>query len=129
MLASLTALAAAEAATSTGPNLWGALGCSVAFAAALLATLEAFSDYADAHFAGADTGRVVSHRLRYSGKVGAALITAVSAGVVLALDDNWFALTPLIVIFAAVTVWSFLALRREITRFHSNETARHSATE
>ena len=39
-----TLVTAVEAAPANTVNLWGALGCAVAYSAALLATLDGFAD-------------------------------------------------------------------------------------
>lgn len=105
------------AATDNSVNLWGALGCAVAFAAALFAVLDALGDYALARSTKATGWETTSKRLKFGSKLSAAGITAASAGTVLALDGNWFALTVLGLVFLAIVLWSLVALlRRENAR-------------
>lgn len=92
------------------PNLWGALGCSVGFAGALFTTLDALGDYVDLR--SANPTLRLGQRLKYSGKLSGAGITVFSAGTVLALDSNWFALTALSLVFSVVVIVSWLLARR-----------------
>src|SRR5690606_32098628 len=85
-------------------NLWGALGCAVAYSASLLATLDAFADLIlarDDSPAGKLTPGV---GLKFGSKIAAAAIAVVSAGAVLALDANWFAFTALTIAFIVVVL-------------------------
>ncbi len=107
-------LVAAEAPKA--PNLWGALGCAMAYAAALLTALDAFADMLLAR-SGVATAFGPAHRLKFGGKLAAAGLTVVSAGVVLALDSNWFAFTALSFVFVVVISSAILLMRR---------TARHT---
>jgi len=95
------------------PNLWGALGCAMAYAAALLAALDAFADILLAR-GGAASAFGPAHGLKFGGKLAAAGITVVSAGLVLALDSNWFALTALSVVFVVVIASAVLIMRRTV---------------
>jgi hypothetical protein len=104
---------AESAAAPSGPNLWGALGCALAYAAALLATVDAFADLLltpadtpDGHFSPA-------LRLKAGSKIGAGGIAVVSAGIVLVLDENWFAFTALTIAFVVLTGLSALVLVRQ----------------
>ena len=97
-------------------NLWGALGCAVAFAGALFAVLDALGDYALARSTKATGWESTSKRLKFGSKLSAAAITSASAGAVLALDGNWFALTVLVLAFLAIIAWSLVALRRREMR-------------
>ncbi|WP_375389264.1 hypothetical protein [uncultured Amnibacterium sp.] len=92
------------------PNLWGALGCSVGFAGALFTTLDALGDFVELR--SSNPTLRLGQRLKYSGKLSGAGITVVSAGTVLALDSNWFALVALSVVFTVVVVVSWLLARR-----------------
>ena len=113
----VTVLAVDVPAPTDSVNLWGALGCAVAFAAALFAVLDALGDYALARSTGATGWESTSNRLKFGSKLSAAGITSASAGAVLALDGNWFALTVLGIVFLAIILWSLLALlRREKSR-------------
>ena len=104
-------LAVAEAPKA--PNLWGALGCAMAYAAALLAALDAFADILLAR-GGVGSAFGPAHGLKFGGKLAAAGITVVSAGVVLALDSNWFAFTALSVVFVVVIASAVLTMRRTV---------------
>ncbi|WP_406249817.1 hypothetical protein ACI7YT_07150 [Microbacterium sp. M] len=94
------------------PNLWGALGCAMAYAAALLAALDAFADLLLARGQSLPGRLGAAQGLKFGGKLAAAGITVSSAGIVLALDANWFALAALSVTFAAVIVVALFAMRR-----------------
>ncbi|MDQ0645212.1 hypothetical protein [Microbacterium murale] len=97
--------------TPKAPNLWGALGCAMAYAAALLAALDAFADMLLAR-AGVASAFGPAHGLKFGGKLVAAGVTVVSAGMVLALDSNWFAFTALSVVFVVVVSSAVLIMRR-----------------
>jgi hypothetical protein len=98
------------AAAPHAPNLWGALGCAVGFAGALFTTLDALGDYVELR--AANPVLRLGQRLKYSGKLSAAGITVFSAGTVLALDSNWFALLALSIVFTVVVVTSWMLARR-----------------
>ena len=84
---------AADGAGSKPVNLWGALGCAVAYSAALLATLDAFADLILARD-DSPAGRLTpAVGLKFGSKLAAAAIAVISAAIVLALDANWFAFT------------------------------------
>jgi hypothetical protein len=92
----------AVAAPADTVNLWGALGCAVAYSAALLATLDGFADLILARD-DAPAGRLTpAVGLKFGSKLAAAAIAVVSAGIVLALDANWFAFTALTIAFVIV---------------------------
>ena len=96
----LDLLAAAGAADSV--NLWGALGCAVAYSASLLATLDAFADLILAR-GDSPAGRLTPGiGMKFASKLIAAAIAVVSAAIVLALDSNWFAFTTLSIAFVVV---------------------------
>lgn len=106
----LDLLAAAGAADS--PNLWGALGCAVAFSASLLATLDAFADLILAR-GDSPAGRLTPGiGMKFASKLIAAAIAVVSAAIVLALDDNWFAFTTLSIAFVVVVGIGVIVLVR-----------------
>ena len=105
----LDILAAADAAANP-VNLWGALGCAVAYSASLLATLDAFADLILAR-GDAPAGRLTPGvGLKFASKLAAAAIAVIAAGIVLALDDNWFAFTSLTIAF--VVMWFAVGVRR-----------------
>ena len=107
----MLAVAAAEAADD-GVNLWGALGCAVAYSAALLATLDAFADLILARH-DSPAGRLTpAVGLKFGSKLVAAAIAVISAAIVLALDANWFAFTSLTIAFAVVVGIGVLVLLR-----------------
>jgi hypothetical protein len=106
----LDLLAAADAADS--PNLWGALGCAVAYSASLLATLDAFADLILAR-GDSPAGRLSPGMgLKFGSKLVAAAIAVISAAIVLALDENWFAFTSLTIAFVVVVGIGLIVLLR-----------------
>ena len=103
---------AAETAVAKSVNLWGALGCAVAYSAALLATLDAFADLILARD-DSPAGRLTpAVGLKFGSKLAAAAIAVISAAIVLALDANWFAFTSLTIAFAVVVGIGVLVLLR-----------------
>jgi hypothetical protein len=106
-------LAAAAEPAAHAPNLWGALGCAVAYAAALFATLDAFADFILARAEGTDAGPLAGVGLKFGSKVAAAAIAVVTAAIVLALDQNWFAFTTLTIAFCAVVAIGLAVLLRQ----------------
>ena len=105
-------LMAAEAAADDSVNLWGALGCAVAYSASLLATLDAFADLILAR-GDSPAGRLTpAVGLKFGSKLAAAAIAVVSAAIVLALDSNWFAFVSLSIAFAVVVGIGLLVLVR-----------------
>jgi hypothetical protein len=119
----LTVVAAAGAADSV--NLWGALGCAVAYSAALLATLDAFADLILARH-DSPAGRLTpAVGLKFGSKLVAAAIAVVSAAIVLALDANWFAFSTLSIAFVVVVgIGALVMLRDQRTR--SDNSSRES---
>lgn len=106
------ALAADAAAAGKSPNLWGALGCALAYSGALFATVDSFADLLLVGD-GAVDGRVSpALRLKSGSKLAASGITVVSAGAVLALDANWFAFTMLSIAFVVLAGIGALVLVR-----------------
>lgn len=93
-------------------NLWGALGCAVTFSASLFAILDALGDYAHARAKAGNPWQVAGNRLKIGSKLVAAGIASLAAGVVLALDNNWWALIALGTISLGVIGWGALALSR-----------------
>lgn len=109
----LVLLAADAAAGGNTVNLWGALGCAVAYSASLFATLDAFADWLLAR-ADSPAGRMTpAVGLKFGSKIVAAAIAVVTAAIVLALDENWFAFTTLTIAFVAVVVVGLLVLVRQ----------------
>jgi hypothetical protein len=97
-------------------NLWGALGCAVAYSAALLATLVGFADLILARD-DAPAGHLTAVGLKFGSKLAAAAIAVISAGIVLALDENWFAFTCLTIAFViVVAIGVFVMLRHSRAR-------------
>ena len=105
-------LAVAEA-PARSPNLWGALGCAVAYSASLFATLDAFADLLLAR-GDSPGGRLAPGvGLKFGSKVVAAVVTVLAAALVLALDQNWFAFTTLSIAFLAVVGVAGVVLLRQ----------------
>ena len=95
-------LVLAVVAPADSVNLWGALGCAVAYSAALLATLDGFADLILARD-DSPAGRLTpAVGLKFGSKLAAAAIAVISAAIVLALDANWFAFTALTIAFVVV---------------------------
>lgn len=108
----LGALAADAAAAAKSPNLWGALGCALAYSGALFATVDSFADLLLVGDGAVDRRVSPALRLKSGSKLAASGITVVSAGTVLALDANWFAFTALSIAFAVLAGLSALVLVR-----------------
>lgn len=105
-------IAVADAAPVNSVNLWGALGCAVAYSAALLATLDGFADIILARDE-APAGRLTPGvGLKFGSKLAAAAIAVISAGIVLALDENWFAFTCLTIAFVIVVGLGVIVMLR-----------------
>lgn len=105
-------LAAADASAAPSVNLWGALGCAVAYSASLLATLDAFADLILAR-ADSPAGRLTpAVGLKFGSKIAAAAIAVIAAAIVLALDENWFAFTSLTIAFVIVVAIGLVVLVR-----------------
>ncbi|WP_404432132.1 hypothetical protein LG299_16290 [Microbacterium lacus] len=106
-------IAFAETAVAAKPvNLWGALGCAVAYSASLLATLDAFADLVAARAQYPDGHLAPGVGLRFTSKLAAAAIAVIAAGIVLALDNNWFAFTSLTIAFVVIIGIGVIVLRR-----------------
>ena len=102
-------------------NVWGMLGCAVAYAAALFAAVDGLGDallQRDQH-----TGPRAKHalQLKVGSKVAAAGITVVTAGIVLLLDANYPAFTLLSVVFVIVVAWVAVVYRRSDRSAPSSE--------
>jgi hypothetical protein len=108
----LSVLAEAAAAPKA-PNLWGALGCALAYSGALFATVDSFADLLLVDGDGPDGRMSPALRLKIGSKLAAAAITVVAAGLVLALDSNWFALIALSVVFIVLAGIAALVLVRQ----------------
>lgn len=103
-------VAATEAAKP--PNLWGALGCALAYSGAIFATVDAFADYVLAR-GDSSAGRLSpGMSLKFMSKIIAGVITVLAAGLVLALDNNYFALLTLSSGFVVAVGISFAVLLR-----------------
>ncbi len=104
--------AVVEPAPTNSVNLWGALGCAVAYSAALLATLDGFADLILARD-DAPAGKLTPGvGLKFGSKLAAAAIAVISAGIVLALDENWFAFTCLTIAFVVVVAVGVIVMLR-----------------
>jgi len=104
----------AVAETPKAPNLWGALGCAMAYAAALLTALDALADMLLARTGKGGLGPALG--LKLGGKLTASGIAVVSAAIVLALDANWFAFSGLSIVFIVVVGVSVILMRRSALR-------------
>ena len=105
-------LAVVAPAPADSVNLWGALGCAVAYSAALLATLDGFADLILARD-DSPAGRLTpAVGLKFGSKLAAAAIAVISAGIVLALDANWFAFTALTIAFLVVVAIGLVVMLR-----------------
>ena len=100
------------AAAPKAPNLWGALGCALAYSGALFATIDSFADLLLAVGDGPGGRLSPALKLKTGSKLAAAAITVVSAGIVLGLDANWFALVALSIAFLVIVGISALVLVR-----------------
>jgi hypothetical protein len=120
----LSVLAEAAAAPKA-PNLWGALGCALAYSGALFATVDSFADLLLVDGDGPDGRLSPALRLKIGSKLAAAAITVVAAGLVLALDSNWFALIALSVVFIVLAGIAALVLVRQ-RALRASSTARLS---
>ena len=105
-------LLAAATSPAISVNLWGALGCAVAYSASLLATLDAFADLILAR-GDSPAGRLTPGvGLKFASKLVAAAIAVLAAAIVLALDENWFAFTTLTIAFVIVVGIGVIVLLR-----------------
>jgi hypothetical protein len=108
----IVSVLAEAAAAPKAPNLWGALGCALAYASALFATVDSFADLLLADGDTPDGRLSPALRLKIGSKLAAAAITVVAAGLVLALDSNWFALTALTIVFIVLAGIAAIVLVR-----------------
>jgi len=92
-------------------NLWGMLGCAVAYAGAVFAGVDGLADHLLRRHGGMTEKELSAMRLKTGSKVAAALITVITAGIVLLLDSNWMAFGILTAVFAAVIVWVAVVFR------------------
>ena len=118
-------VAVVDAVPAKPVNLWGALGCAVAYSAALLATLDGFADLILAR-GDSPAGRLTPGvGLKFGSKLAAAAIAVISAGIVLALDSNWFAFTALTIAFVIVVGLGIVVMLRD--RRVTSDTGPHSS--
>jgi hypothetical protein len=108
----IVAVLAEAAAAPKAPNLWGALGCALAYSGALFATADSFADMLLTSGDGPGGRLSPAMRLKVGSKLAAAGITVVAAGLVLALDANWFALIALSVVFVVLAGIAAIVLVR-----------------
>lgn len=108
----IVAVLAEAAAAPKAPNLWGALGCALAYSGALFATADSFADLLLTNGDTPDGRLSPAMRLKVGSKLAAAGITVVAAGLVLALDANWFALIALSVVFLVLAGIAAIVLVR-----------------
>jgi hypothetical protein len=94
-----------------GPNLWGALGCMVAYAGAVVAAIDGLGDYLLQRDAHQSARAVHALRLKMGSKLIAALIVVLTAGTILVIDTNWIAFGALTIGFVLIVGWVFLAYR------------------
>lgn len=119
----IVAVLAEAAAAPKAPNLWGALGCALAYSGALFATADSFADLLLTNGDGPDGRLSPAMRLKVGSKLAAAAITVVAAGLVLALDSNWFALIALSIVFVVLAGIAAIVL----VRHRGNRTSSPSA--
>jgi len=105
------ALLLVAAAAPDGPNLWGALGCAVAYAGAVLAGVDGIGDYVLQRGQHTDPRERRALSLKMGSKVAAAGITVITAAIILVLDSNWFAFGMLTVAFVGILAWVFVVYR------------------
>ena len=103
--------AAGDSLGSDGPNLWGALGCAVAYAGAVFAGVEGICDYVLQRDKHEDIREQRALRLKMGAKVSAAVMTVVTAAIVLIIDSNWFAFIGLSLAFIGIMLWVFYVSR------------------
>ena len=106
------AILAAATEAAKPPNLWGALGCALAYSGAIFATVDAFADYVLARGDSAARRLSPGMSLKFMSKIIAGVITVLAAGLVLALDNNYFALLTLSAGFLIAVGISFAVLLR-----------------
>lgn len=103
--------AAGDSLGADGPNLWGALGCAVAYAGAVFAGVEGIGDYVLQRDKHADIREQRALKLKMGAKVSAAIMTVVTAAIVLIIDSNWFAFIGLTLAFIGIMLWVFYVSR------------------
>lgn len=94
--------AAIDGAPEHSVNLWGSLGCAVAYSASLLTTLDAFADFVAAKGETMGGALAPGMGLRFWSKIAGATIAVVAAAIVLVLDLNWFAFWSLSIAYVGV---------------------------
>jgi Flp pilus assembly protein TadB len=95
-----------------GINLWGMLGCAVAYAGALFAAVDGIGDHLIARASATTPGDLHGLRLKTGSKIMAAIITVVTAAVVLVLDNNWIAFAVLTIVFVGFIAWVLGSYRK-----------------
>jgi hypothetical protein len=95
-----------------GINLWGMLGCAVAYAGAVFAAVDGIGDHLLHRKERTDPDAIHALRLKSGSKIAAAAITVVTAGVVLMLDANWIAFALLTIAALAIVLWVYLTYRQ-----------------
>lgn len=93
-------------------NIWGMLGCAVAYAGALFAAVEGLGDHLLQRSSTTTASQRSALRMKTAAKVSAALITVITAAIVLMLDSNWIAFAVLSVVFVGVMLWVFRSYRQ-----------------
>jgi hypothetical protein len=83
-------------------NLWGSLGCAVAYSASLLTTLDAFADFVAGKGDAMGGALAPGMGLRFWSKISGAAIAVIAAAMVLAIDQNWFAFWTLSLAYVVV---------------------------
>ncbi|WES65903.1 hypothetical protein P0L94_07465 [Microbacter sp. GSS18] len=94
--------AAVDGVPEHSVNLWGSLGCAVAYSASLLTTLDAFADFVSAKGDSMGGALAPGMGLRFWSKIAGATIAVIAAAIVLALDLNWFAFWSLSAAYVVV---------------------------
>lgn len=92
-------------------NLWGMLGCAVAYAGAVFAGVDGLGDNLLQRDKAITAKERSALRMKTGSKVAASLITVITAGIVLILDSNWVAFVALTLAFAGIMAWVFVAYR------------------
>jgi hypothetical protein len=115
MDAYFTLVMAAGAPAGDTVNIWGMLGCAVAYAGALFAAVDGMGDHL-LHRRDRGPEALPALRLKIGSKLGAAAITVVTAGIVLLLDGNWWAFGLLTAFFITIVVWVLTTYRKSAKR-------------
>ncbi len=104
-------LVMAVGAVPDGINIWGMLGCAVAYSGAVLAAVDGLGDHILNRASSSDAAAIKGATLKAGSKLVAAAITIVTAGTVLVLDNNWIAFVLLTIAAIAVVLWVFYVYR------------------